>query len=356
MKKSSPILMEEGIKLNKTLRYSYGLILGITFTFILDIVFSLLYSNYRLLRPPGEYIAAIFLSYLVFEILFIVNRQLRKRLTWDKNLINRLSFQSLIDYMIAIGLVMGLKWGFRWFQQDNSFISLQDEITQSFIILIIIIGFSIGEMSLFLLHKWRFSLAELERFKKENAEYRFELLSSQLNPHFLFNSLNTLSSLVFKNQENASLFIRKLSDVYRYILDQRDKEIVSLETEINFAESYIMLMQLRFEKNLKVNLNTMESADKYHIAPLTLQLLIENAIKHNIVSKSKPLEIDIFTAGEYLFVKNNMQPKTYKEVSHEMGLKNINSRYAFLTDKKIEIENDEINFIVKIPLLNKTNS
>ena len=344
--------MEEGIKLNKTLRYGYGFILGIAFNFNMDIVFSLLYSNYRLLRPPEEYIGAILLSYLVFETLFIVNRALSKRFTWDKDLVKRLSYQSLIDFMIAIGLVMGLKWGFRWFQKDNSFVSLQDEITQSIIILIIILGFTIGEMSLFLLHKWRFSLAELERFKKENAEYRFELLRSQLNPHFLFNSLNTLSSLVYKNQENASLFIRKLSDVYRYILDQKEKEIVSLETEINFAESYIMLMQLRFEKNLKVNLETMKLADKYYIAPLSLQLLIENAIKHNIVSKSKPLQINIFTAEGYLWVKNNMQPKTYKEISHEMGLKNITSRYAFLTDNKIEIENDGITFTVKVPLLN----
>lgn len=345
--------MEEGIKRNKTLRYGYGLVLGIAFNFNMDIVFSLLYSNYRLLRPLGEYIVAILLSYLVFETLFIVNRSLNKRFTWDKDLVKRLNYQFLIDFMIAITLVMGIKWGFRWFQQDNSFVSLQDEMTQTLVILIIILGFTIGEMSLFLLHKWRFSLAELERFKKENAEYRFELLRSQLNPHFLFNSLNTLSSLVYKNQENASLFIRKLADVYRYILDQRDKEIVSLETEINFAESYIMLMQLRFEKNLQVNMGAMEAPDKYHITPLTLQLLIENAIKHNIVSKSKPLQIDIFTAGEYLVVKNNIQPKTYKEVSHQMGLKNINSRYAFLTDKKIEIENDEINFIVKIPLLNR---
>lgn len=346
--------MEEGIKLNKTLRYGYGLILGMAFTFIIDIVFSLLYTNYRLFRPPVEYVSAIFLSYLVFETLFIVNRQLNKAFSWDTNLVKRLGYQSIIDFTIAMSLVMGIKFAYRWIQQDNSFVSLQDEVTQSIIILIIILGFTIGEMSLFLLHQWRFSLAELERFKKENAEYRFELLSSQLNPHFLFNSLNTLSSLVYKNQENASLFIRKLSDVYRYILDQRDKEIVMLETEINFAESYIMLMQLRFEENLIVQLEAIDAANQYQIAPLTLQLLIENAIKHNIVSKMKPLQIDIFTIGEYLFVKNNMQAKTYKEVSHDMGLKNIDSRYAFLTDRKIEIENDGITFTVKIPLLKTT--
>ncbi len=346
--------MEEGIKINKTIRYGYGFILGIAFNFNMDIVFSLLYSNYKLIRPIQEYLAAIFLSYLVFETLLLVNKQLRKKYTWDKDLVKRLTYQSIIDSSIAIILVMGSKWIFRWIQHDMSFVSLQDEFTQGFIVLIIILGFTIGEMSLFLLNKWRFSLVELERFKKENAEYKFELLRSQLNPHFLFNSLNTLSSLVYQNQENASLFIRKLSDVYRYILDQRDKEIVSLETEITFAESYLMLMQLRFEKNLIVNLEEIKKANLYYVAPLSLQLLIENAIKHNIVSKSKPLQIDIFTAEEYLVVKNNIQAKTYKEVSHEMGLKNINSRYTFLTDRKIEIENDGNTFSVKIPLLNKT--
>jgi len=139
VKKSSPIIMEKGIKLSKTLRYGYGLILGIAFNFNMDIVFSLLYSNYRLLRPLGEYVSAIFISYLVFETLFIVNRLLSRRFSWDKNLLKRLNYQYLIDFIIAITLVMGIKWGFRWFQQDNSFVSLQDELTQSIVIFIIVL-------------------------------------------------------------------------------------------------------------------------------------------------------------------------------------------------------------------------
>jgi len=343
--------MKEGIRINKTLRYGYGIFLGLAFNFSLDIVFSLLYSNYRLLRPASQYLFAILLSYLVFEILFIINRWLNKRYDWNKQIIQRFTYQLLIDSGLAILLVIGLKWAWRIYQQDLSYVSFLNEGMQALFIFTIILGFTMGEMSLFLLNKWRLNLAELERFKKENAEYRFELLQSQLNPHFLFNSLNTLSSLVYKNQENASVFIRKLSDVYRYILDHRDKELVSLETEIEFAKSYIMLMQLRFESHLKVNLESMKSAEIYQVAPLTLQLLIENAIKHNIVSKNKPLQIYIFTEEEYLVVKNKLQVKTFKEASHEMGLKNINSRYAFFTDRKIEIENDGMHFKVKVPLM-----
>lgn len=343
--------MKDGIQINKTLRYTYGIFLGLAFNFNLDIIFSLLYSNYRLLRPPSEYLLAILLSYLVFESLFIINRKLNKRYDWENHLSKRFVSQLLIDSGIAIIIIMGFKWLWKLYQNDFAYVSFQDEATQILFIFIIILGYTTGEMALFLLHKWRFSLAELERFKKENAEYRFELLQSQLNPHFLFNSLNTLSSLVHQNTENASVFIRKLSDVYRYILDHRDKELVSLETELTFAKSYIMLMQLRFENHLIVKLGHMESTEDYLIAPLSLQLLIENAIKHNIVSKSKPLQIDLFTEEDTLIVQNNLQVKTYKEVSHEMGLKNINSRYGFLSERKVEIENDGINFTVKIPLL-----
>jgi len=347
--------MKQGIRINKTLRYGYGILLGLAFNFNLDIVFSLLYSNYKLLRPPSQYLAAILLSYFIFESLFILNRWLNKSFDWDKNLFKRLFFQILLDSSFAIIFTLGFRWLWRYYQEDFSYISIQDIFAQGFFVFIIILIYCLGEMTLFLLNKWRLNLAELERFKKENAEYRFELLQSQLNPHFFFNSLNTLSALVYKNQENASNFIRKLSDVYRYILDHRDQELVALETEIIFAKSFIVLMQLRFENHLHFNMKPMESIEKYQVAPLTLQLLIENAIKHNIVSKKKPLQIDIFTEEDFLVVKNQLQEKNTNEDGYKMGLKNIQSRYAFLTDKKVEIFNDGIFFKVKIPLMRAKN-
>lgn len=344
-------MKEVGMKYSNPLRYTYGFILGFLFKFVLDIIFSLTYASYNLFQPLKYYLVSIVLTFLIFELLFQINKFIDKKYHWDERPIERFVYQLLINSLIAISVNIVFRLGIRWSTGQTSFVSLQDEAIIILFVFIIILGFVIMQMSVFLLNKWRFSLGELERFKKENAEYRFELLQSQLNPHFLFNSLNTLSSLVYENQENASLFIRKLSDVYRYILDNRDKDVVSLETELAFVESYILLMKLRFDDHLDVKLELEGDIQKYRLAPLTLQLLMENAIKHNIVSKKKPLSIEIILDKDFIQVKNNLQPKINKESSHQLGLKNINSRYQFLTDRKVEIEQTETDFTVKIPLL-----
>jgi LytS/YehU family sensor histidine kinase len=203
----------------------------------------------------------------------------------------------------------------------------------------------------FLLEKWRFSLAELERFKKENAEFQFESLRSQVNPHFLFNSLNTLASLIYSDKEKAEIFIRELSDVYRYVLDNRGKEIVPFSRELEVARSYLYLLSLRFEQNMVVEWKIKPGTEKMMIAPLTLQLLIENAVKHNVISKKKPLTIQISAENSQLVVKNNLQRKEIKEYSSQLGLKNIQSRYAFLNSGEVEITETNSEFIVKVPLI-----
>ncbi len=204
---------------------------------------------------------------------------------------------------------------------------------------------------MFLLEKWRFSLAELERFKKENAEFRFEFLQAQVNPHFLFNSLNTLSSLVYENKEKAASFIRELSDVYRYILENRDREVITVEKELEMLKSYIFLIQLRFEQNLTVTVDISSDNYKFLIAPLTLQMLVENATKHNVISKKKPLNIRIFTDDNFIMVTNNLQIKELKKYSSKMGLKNIKNRYGYLTDRKLEVIEQADEYIVKVPLI-----
>ena len=210
------------------------------------------------------------------------------------------------------------------------------------------------DLGVFLLNKWRYSLAELERFKKENAEFQFESLRAQVNPHFLFNSLNTLSSLIYESKDKAEFFIRELSDVYRYILENRGKELVSLKEEVELARSYINLVQIRFDKNLMIQLDISNEYDALMIAPMTLQLLIENAVKHNVISQKKPLHIDIFVEANYLNVKNNLQKKESKEYSSQLGLKNIQSRYVFLSADKMEVIELEKEFVVKIPLIQST--
>jgi sensor histidine kinase YesM len=184
-----------------------------------------------------------------------------------------------------------------------------------------------------------------------NANAQFETLKSQIDPHFLFNSLNVLSSLIEENPENAQKFTTSLSKIYRYILEQKDKELVTLQEELNFAKVYMRLLNMRFENSLTFSLPENEISKEKKVVPLSLQLLLENTIKHNIISDEQPLHISVFEEGDYLVISNNLQKKNVFD-SGGVGLKNIISRYAILTDKLVFVENNEKNFIVKIPIFN----
>jgi sensor histidine kinase YesM len=197
---------------------------------------------------------------------------------------------------------------------------------------------------------WRGTLVEAERLKKERVEAQYETLKNQVNPHFLFNSLNVLTTLVHKDADLAEQFIKQLAHNYRYILDTREREVVSIEEEINNLEAYIFLMKIRFGESLKCQIAVDFNGQ---IAPLTLQMLVENALKHNEISKAHPLSIDVFLAEnkEYIVVKNNLQKKNNVADSTGVGLENIKSRYKFLSDKTMIITQDNDYFIVKIPVI-----
>lgn len=192
-----------------------------------------------------------------------------------------------------------------------------------------------------------------ERLEKENVQAQFAALKSQVNPHFLFNSLSILSSLVHADAELSEKFIDQLSRAYRYILEQKDNEQVLLKTELEFIQAYRFLLNIRFENKFDVIVNVPD-ADKtrYSIAPLTLQLLVENAVKHNRMSAKEPLKVQIQLEGDCLVVTNNLQPRPQSENSTGVGLQNIISRYAMLTSHPVWVGESDGNFVVKIPLLN----
>lgn len=193
---------------------------------------------------------------------------------------------------------------------------------------------------------------EAEKFKKQSMEARFEALKNQINPHFLFNSFNVLSNLVYKDPDTSSHFIQQLSKVYRYLLKYKEQKVVRVKDELEFLKSYIYLLSIRFEENLFIKNNLPADTHNLYIAPASLQLLIENAIKHNIVSNKKPLIIDIFTENStYLVVKNNLQLKSSQETSTSVGLKNIIKRYEFISDKDVIVNKTDDSFVVKIPLV-----
>jgi len=257
----------------------------------------------------------------------------------------------LSSFGIGLFFALVIRWIAVLIFIQFTYVNLFDEIVIVVFVLLIMTTTTMVDLSMFLLEKWRFSLAELERFKKENAEFRFESLRAQVNPHFLFNSLNTLSSLVYQSKEKAASFIRELSDVYRYILENRDRELITLEKELEVLQSYVFLVHLRFEQNLSISIDVDSNKSNLLIAPLSLQMLVENATKHNVISKKKPLNVRIFTDNDYIIVENNLQQKEVKKYSSKLGLKNITNRYGFLTKRKLEIIEADEKFIVKVPLI-----
>ncbi len=194
---------------------------------------------------------------------------------------------------------------------------------------------------------------EAEELKRISAQAELQVIKNQINPHFLFNNLNVLSTLVMKNNEEANKFIEEFSKVYRYILSNHDKELVELKTELDFIEPYIFLLKKRFADGLIVQLNIPESYQHFHIIPASLQLLIENAIKHNVISKAKPLFIDVHVNGNNtVVVSNNMQPRDTPVSSTRIGLNNIKKRYWLVSGQEVTINVSEEIFSVSIPLLN----
>lgn len=185
------------------------------------------------------------------------------------------------------------------------------------------------------------------------ASAKFDALKNQLDPHFLFNSLNVLTSLIEENPENAQKFTTSLSKVYRYVLEQKDKELVLVDEELEFAKTYMSLLKMRFEDSIIFEMPDKSSNPESKVVPLSLQLLLENAVKHNIVNSSKPLHIKIYEDGNDLIIENNLQPKEIVKKSSGVGLSNIMQRYDLLTNRKINIQKEANRFMVAIPMLTK---
>ena len=193
---------------------------------------------------------------------------------------------------------------------------------------------------------------QAERMGKETVRAQFDALKNQVNPHFLFNSLSILSSLVDTDPRLAGEFINQLAKAYRYVLEQQDNEQVSLRTELDFIESYVFLLSLRFEDKLFIAIDVpQEARDRYRIAPLSLQLLVENAVKHNRLSEEEPLRVRIGLDGDYLQVSNPLLPRPDRDVSTAIGLRNITNRYSLLTTRPVRVGETDGSFIVQLPLL-----
>src|SRR5690554_275292 len=203
---------------------------------------------------------------------------------------------------------------------------------------------------------WYFKYRQERKVKEQKiiagtASAKFDALKNQLDPHFLFNSLNVLNSLIEEDPGQAQKFTTSLSKVYRYVLEQKNKDLVTVDEELAFARTYIRLLKMRFEDSIVFEIPDQAGNPEFKIVPLSLQLLLENAVKHNIVTSSKPLKIRVYEEDGLLCISNNLQQKQVVKKSSGVGLRNIQQRYKILSDREVIVRETAREFIVKLPML-----
>ena len=285
----------------------------------------------------------------------LIQSYINKKISWIEAPVKK-TFIQIITFLIysvsAFVIVQSLNY-YAWMgiypseSIDPIIKSLPYTLMISFIISLIFtaIGFFFA---------WKRSFEQAEKLKAEMLAYKYESLRNQINPHFLFNSLNVLSDLVYDDQAMAVKFIQQMSDLFRYVLDSRDKELVPLKDELEFIRSFTFLLKTRFEDKLNIEIDVEANSDDY-IVPMTLQMLIENAVKHNEVSEAFPLRITVRKKENYLEVENNLQLKNVGENSKKTGLKNITQQFAFFSEKPIKIISSDERYLVRVPILKSTD-
>jgi LytS/YehU family sensor histidine kinase len=197
---------------------------------------------------------------------------------------------------------------------------------------------------------WRQAIEREQKLREENLKYRYRTLKTQVNPHFLFNSLNTLSEIVYADARKADSYIQKLSGIYRYILDNEETDLISLDKEIEFVRQYFALQKERDENKIQLD-SCVENADKFKIIPISLQILVENALKHNVISEETPLKIHINGDNGFISISNNIQRKSILNNSSGTGLSNLKERVKLITGKEVIINQENNQFTVKLPLI-----
>lgn len=208
--------------------------------------------------------------------------------------------------------------------------------------------------SIYFFRHWKRTTLETEQLKREGLQTRYDSLKNQVNPHFLFNSLNSLSTLIEEDADRAEEFVQEMSRVYRYLLQSNDRVLTSLSLELDFIKAYFYLLKTRFNEGIRLEINVPEKYSESQVPPLTLQLLVENAVKHNVVSAAKPLIIKIFVdENKQLVVSNNRQPKTQVVISNKIGLENIRVKYKLLNQPVIQVRDTAVAFEVIVPLIDK---
>lgn len=307
------------------------------------------YEKYTTFQIVTANLYFMLTSYVIWEGCNRVHMKLRPRFSNSDNPYTKILSISLASagYGVLSGGTMTLVW----------FLVSKEDFTLEKLLWFIacttgaILVFTLVYEILFLSKERELDTKIVDELDRERKEAEMAVLQNELDPHFIFNSLNTLDHLIITNPETAHMFNIRLAQVYRYFLSNKDRELVSLQNELEFVGNYFFLLHVRHENKLQLETEFNEMESKVLMPPCALQILVENALKHNEFGVNNPLKIKISMNGKFLKVSNNTQPKPYLYDSTKVGLKNLSSRYKLVCNKDIIIEKNENTFLVKLPLI-----
>ena len=298
-----------------------------------------------------EFIYSFILTLLFWKGNEFIIRSLNKRLSWVKHT-KKIVTLHIASTIVYTSIVIVIFYLYIWFivmhKKDlhGFFGTFKGGFFLCFAICAIATLFA---YSYNLMKNLKQSVFSREKLEQESILLQYEALKNQVNPHFLFNSLNALASLIERDKDASINYVQQLSRVYRYVLEQNARETVLMETELKFIDAYIYLLKIRFGENFKVSINISEL--HFNVIPLAMQILIENAFKHNEISEISPLHLEIIDDKDYLIIRNNIQKRQSLPESNNMGLSNLKFQYGYLTSKKMEVTDDGSFFTVKLPKL-----
>jgi sensor histidine kinase YesM len=327
--------------------------IGIVIFLVLTSIGFLLLSNSE---APRSYYLTLGWIDLMLILIFVFNRLLTNlldnKLPWLVYGNKRFYTQLVLGILISLAVInlSYLIFKFALTQDPPDATQLASINALGILVLMPVISINFGIQ---FLRNWKDAQLASENFQKESIKAELTTLKNHLDPHFLFNNLNILSSLISKDQKQSQAYLEKFAEVYRIILQSSSEELVELKQELSFISAYMYLLSIRFEETIQLEMHIDKSLEQLYIPPLTLQMLIENAIKHNVVTETKPLKISIESRSGFLVIKNNLQEKKVEvKDSNKTGLENIKKRYSYFTDQKVEVNKNATSFIVKVPLIN----
>jgi two-component system, LytTR family, sensor kinase len=336
-----------GYRSHRHLGRTYAIIGG--FSLLGFLVRVMRYEEFGIILQLELMLFSFLLISSSWEMLRFIDRYLDRRLPFEKNISRRVVVQLALGVVVGVvvrGLIAVFGEDYLPFKLDSLFV-----VATWIIYILFPTGINLWFFTAHFIERWKNSLVRAEKLEREKTQVQFDALKNQLNPHFLFNALTSLNSLIQEDQALASKFLQQLSKVYRYLLKNRDRAVVSLDAELAFIEHYVSLVETRFKDSIEITFDIAAETRESHIVPVTLQILIENALKHNVIESSRPLVITIEARDGYLSVSNNVQIRKRVESSNEQGLENLKNLYSFLTPDPVLIQRSGGMFTVKVPLI-----